>query len=399
MEFYNPRITGSAGISGSLTVESGSIYGYLEGTASYALYALEGITLRTGSVSASVDASGFHITASTDITGTLNVTERVTISTNQQLSSSVQDSFISASLSGSVEGLGTNLFDVPTFLRLTGSIWTGSIALRDESLTITGSYEDIYTEIRSGSVIIKLMPDVTMSNSLFVTGSGSITAQSFTGSLFGLVTGSSTGSFIGVFTGSMSGSATGSFTGSVTGTFEGFSTGTFFGESTGSYTGSLLGHFSGSGTGSFFGEFTGSHTGLFTGSLIGQATGSFTGSLIGTGTGSFTGSFEGNYTGSFSGSYTGSLTGSLEGTSSWAETSSYALTSSYSLNVSPAYSQTFTVASTLWVVTHSLGTKDLVVQMYDGAGYQFLPDEIYLDTTSSAVISFAFPVTGTVVIK
>ena len=96
-------------------------------------------------------------------------------------------------------------------------------------------------------------------------------------------------------------------------------------------------------------------------------------------------------TGSFTGSFTGAFTGSLFGTASWATN---ALTASYVTGLgSYNYRQTFTNQST-WTVSHNLNTQYVLVQAYDSANQQIVPQTITLTDANTVTITFPSNETG-----
>ena len=107
---------------------------------------------------------------------------------------------------------------------------------------------------------------------------------------------------------------------------------------------------------------------------------------------SVTGSFTGSLSGSFSGSLFGPHTGSLFGTSSWAQT---ALTASYALGGS-ANSILYQTASaaTTWSFNHFLQTQYPVFTIYDSNNNIIIPQRVFAQDTSSALIYFSTPTTG-----
>lgn len=58
------------------------------------------------------------------------------------------------------------------------------------------------------------------------------------------------------------------------------------------------------------------------------------------------------------------------------------------------YVHTQDSASATWTVTHSLGTKNVVITVFDSSYNVIMPDTIVADTTSSLTITFSEAVTG-----
>lgn len=112
----------------------------------------------------------------------------------------------SGSFSGSFQGDGSNLTNVPA-----GSI-TGLSLNQIAAVTVTAS---VGPSTSSFTVASASVPLFTVGNE------GAVTASLFTGSLEGVATGSFTGSFEGIGTGSFTGSLTGIGSGSFSGSFEG----------------------------------------------------------------------------------------------------------------------------------------------------------------------------------
>lgn len=143
-----------------------------------------------------------------------------------------------------------------------------------------------------------------------------------------------------------------------------------------------------SGQGDSTGLVTTSSFNAFTSSYIVDSA-SFVSRINASNTGSFTGSFTGSLLGTAStSSY---VTGSIFGGTNLVLSSSYSLTASYALS-----SNTFTTSignGTLTDigVTHNLGTRDLIIQLYDNTTYETILCDITRTTVNHITCSFATP--------
>ena len=90
-----------------------------------------------------------------------------------------------------------------------------------------------------------------------------------------------------------------------------------------------------------------------------------------------------------------SFTGSLFGTSSYSVRATSASYATYALNGgTPLYSHSQTSSSNLWSITHSLGTAQPLVIVYDSNYSVIIPQSIVSTSTSSLSISFPTNETG-----
>jgi hypothetical protein len=74
----------------------------------------------------------------------------------------------SGSFSGSFQGDGSGLTGIASNLAISGSTGNGSVALKTQALTITGTANEIETSVSNQTVTIGLPNDVTIGNNLIV---------------------------------------------------------------------------------------------------------------------------------------------------------------------------------------------------------------------------------------
>jgi len=161
------QFNGSQVITGSLTIVSGSITGSIEGTASYASFALTASYL-SGSVT--IETGSFATTGSNNFSGSQTITGSLTV--------------ISGSITGSLEGTASY-----ASYALTASYLSGSVTIETGSFATTGSNQ--------------------FSGSQAITGSLTMVSGSITGSLEGTASYALTSSYLDasyVSTASISGS-------------------------------------------------------------------------------------------------------------------------------------------------------------------------------------------------
>jgi len=72
----------------------------------------------------------------------------------------------------------------------------------------------------------------------------------------------------------------------------------------------------------------------------------------------------------------------------WAET----------INVDDLYVHTQGAAADPWVITHGLGTLDVIVQVYDNSNNLIIPNEVTITDTNTVTIDFGNAITGKAVI-
>jgi hypothetical protein len=94
----------------------------------------------------------------------------VTISGSLEVKNSISSPRFSGSFSGSFQGDGSGLTGLVSTLYVSGSTGVGSVDLKTETLTIQGTSNEVETSMSGQTLTIGLPNDVTIGNSLTVTG-------------------------------------------------------------------------------------------------------------------------------------------------------------------------------------------------------------------------------------
>ncbi len=151
----------------------------------------------SGSVTSSVgfkgDGSGLtNITSNAEWDGSRNgdssITGSLTISGSVSSVNLVDaGGGVSGSFSGSFVGDGSGLTGVASTLDISGSTGTGTVALKTQDLTITGTANEIETSASAQTITVGLPNDVTITNKLTaVSGSfNRVNSTIFSGSFTG----------------------------------------------------------------------------------------------------------------------------------------------------------------------------------------------------------------------
>jgi hypothetical protein len=109
------------------------------------------------------------------VSGSAAELSQLNVETNQQISSSVNDTFLSGSFSGSFHGDGSDLTGIVTSLNFSGSDGSnGSVDLKTQAFTINGTANEIETTAADQTITIGLPNDVIIGNDLTVTGNTTI---------------------------------------------------------------------------------------------------------------------------------------------------------------------------------------------------------------------------------
>jgi hypothetical protein len=104
------------------------------------------------------------------VSGSAAELSQLNVEANQQISSSVNDTFLSGSFSGSFHGDGSDLTGIVTALNFSGSNGSnGSVDLKTQAFTIGGTTNEIETAASGQTITIGLPNDVTIGNDLIVT--------------------------------------------------------------------------------------------------------------------------------------------------------------------------------------------------------------------------------------
>jgi hypothetical protein len=125
----------------------------------------------------------------TDIAGTNLTSDGDSINLNTTITglTSVSSTAFSGSFSGSFQGDGSNLTGIASVLSVSGSDGSnGTVNLKTQALTITGTSNEIETSVSGQTVTVGLPNDVTVTGDLTVSGndikmSGGTTALTFSG--------------------------------------------------------------------------------------------------------------------------------------------------------------------------------------------------------------------------
>lgn len=126
----------------------------------------------------------------TDLAGTnlaVESTDSLTLASTITGLTSVSATSFSGSFSGSFQGDGSNLTGIATVLAVSGSNGSnGTVNLKSQALTITGTSNEIETSVSGQTVTVGLPNDVTITGDLTVSGNdikmnGGTTALTFSG--------------------------------------------------------------------------------------------------------------------------------------------------------------------------------------------------------------------------
>lgn len=112
------------------------------------------------------------------VSGSAAELSQLNVEANQQISSSVNDTFLSGSFSGSFHGDGSDLTGIVTSLNFSGSDGSnGSVDLKTQAFTIDGTANEIETAAAGQTITLGLPSDVTIGNNLTVTNDLNVTGN------------------------------------------------------------------------------------------------------------------------------------------------------------------------------------------------------------------------------
>jgi hypothetical protein len=168
------RLTGS--FTGSFTGDGSGLTG-VTATATFPTVSLADLTHNTTKFFTSNGSGNTYTTYGellTDLAGTnlsVESSDSLTLASTITGLTSVSSTAFSGSFSGSFQGDGSNLTGIAATLGVSGSNGSnGTVDLKTQSLTITGTANEIETSFAGQTLTVGLPNDVTISNNLTVSG-------------------------------------------------------------------------------------------------------------------------------------------------------------------------------------------------------------------------------------